>query len=214
VGRVISSFWTGLPACLVDAARLSGARLRVFRHNDADDLERMLRWVGAQRAAAAAPDRGHALIVTESVFSMDGDRAPLREMVELKERHQAWLLVDEAHATGVLGPGRRGWIEELGLTDRVEVAMGTLGKALGVAGGFIAGSRTLVEFLVNRARSFVFSTAPPPRSRPRAGAAVAIVAGQEGAGLVSRIVGSDSRAAPGFGANGLAPAAAASPILR
>jgi len=179
-------------ASLVDGARLSGARLRVFKHNDLADLERLLQWAAtrtpiATPTTAPIPDRpeapptpGRILIVTESVFSMDGDVAPLAGIVALKERFGAWLMVDEAHAVGVLGPGGRGVLEDLGLTGRVEVAMGTLGKALGAAGGYIAGSAILRDFLINRARSFIFSTAPPPAVAGAARAAVAILGSEEG----------------------------------
>jgi 7-keto-8-aminopelargonate synthetase-like enzyme len=119
-------------------------------------------------APAAAPRR--ILVVTESIFSMDGDAAPLREITALKNRYGAWLMVDEAHATGVLGESGRGLADALGVSPQIEVQMGTLGKALGASGGFICGSRLLIEFLVNRARSFIFSTAPVPAS---AGAALA-----------------------------------------
>jgi 8-amino-7-oxononanoate synthase len=165
-------------ASLVDAARLSGAKLRVFAHNDLNDLEAILQWAAARPRTGSRPAR--TLIVTESVFSMDGDGAPLRELVELKERYGAWLLVDEAHATGVYGPEGRGRIAESGLTDRVEVHLGTLGKALGASGGFICGSRVLIEYLVNRARSFLFSTAPPPAAAAAARAAVQLVQTDEG----------------------------------
>jgi len=188
-------------ACLVDAARLSGARLRVFRHNDTEDLDRILRWAAEARgrgfrngtgsrgmaSGVEGGTGGRVLIVTESVFSMDGDRAPLREIVELKEHHGAWLMVDEAHATGIAGPGRRGVIEQLALEGRVELPMGTLGKALGAAGGFVTGSATLIEFLLNRARSFVFSTAPPPAVAAAATAAVGLVRSAAGADLVARL---------------------------
>jgi 8-amino-7-oxononanoate synthase len=171
-------------ACLVDAARLSGARLRVFAHNDLDALEDILKWADrGARSGGQAPSselRPRVLIVTESVFSMDGDLAPLREIAELKERHGAWLFVDEAHATGVWGADRRGWVDECGLTDRVEVQMGTLGKALGASGGYIAGSRPLIDYLVNRARSLIFSTAPAPAAVAAAHAAVALVQSDEG----------------------------------
>lgn len=227
-------------ACLVDAARLSGARLRVFRHNDVEDLERILRWADGARfrgfragaglgaagggragevgAVGAGVDEigaggGRVLIVTESVFSMDGDRAPLREITELKERHEAWLLVDEAHATGIAGRGRRGVIEELGLEGRVELPMGTLGKALGAAGGFVTGSEALVDFLVNRARSFVFSTAPPPAAAAAATAAVLLVQSEEGAGLVARLHANVKAMHRGLSAAGWTLPPPVSPIL-
>jgi 8-amino-7-oxononanoate synthase len=175
-------------ACVVDGARLSGARLRVYRHNDPADLEAKLKWA-ASRARAQAAGRGargargaspRVLVVTESVFSMDGDLAPLREIVELKERYGAWLMVDEAHATGLFGERRRGLVEAHELTGRVEIQMGTLGKALGAAGGYIAGSRPLVDLLINRARSFIFSTAPVPAAAAAATAAVKLVESAEG----------------------------------
>ena len=120
------------------------------------------------------------LIVTESVFSMDGDYAPLREIVALKEQYGAWLMVDEAHATGLYGPNRRGFAEELGVSDRIEIQMGTLGKALGASGGFICGSRALIDLLINRARSFIFSTAPVPAAAAAAIAAVRLVQSETG----------------------------------
>ena len=103
---------------------------------------------------------------------MDGDLAPILNLVELKEKYGAWLMVDEAHATGLFGKGRRGLIEEFGVGDRVDIQMGTLGKALGSAGGYICGSQQLVDLLINRARSFVFSTAPVPAQAAAAKAAV------------------------------------------
>ncbi|MFO1475842.1 MAG: 8-amino-7-oxononanoate synthase [Verrucomicrobiota bacterium] len=161
-------------ASIVDAARLSGARLRVFAHNDLDDLDQILAWVARQSS------KPRTLVVTESLFSMDGDQAPLRELVDLKDRHGAWLMIDEAHALGLFGPRRRGLAEHCGVADRIEIQMGTLGKAAGASGGFICGSRRLVDFLVNRARSFIFSTAPVPAAAAAARAGIELIAGPEG----------------------------------
>jgi len=173
--------------CHVDGARLSRAKLRVYPHNDLERLEEILRWAD-QRAQGTSPsDRPRTLIITESVFSMDGDHAPLRELVDLKDRYGAWLMVDEAHATGLYGPRRTGLAEKLGVAERIEVRMGTLGKALGAAGGYICGSASLIEYLVNKARSFIFSTAPPPSAAGAALAAVRIVASEEGRRLCDRV---------------------------
>lgn len=168
-------------ACIVDAAKLSGAKLRVFAHNDLNDLEDILKWADT-KSRSQKPD-ATILIVTESVFSMDGDAAPLREIVALKEKHGAWLMVDEAHATGLYGVNRRGLAEASGVSDRIEIQMGTLGKALGASGGYICGSRKLVDFLVNRARSFIFSTAPVPAAAAAALAAIRLVQSSEGENL-------------------------------
>jgi len=167
-------------ACIVDAARLCGAELRVFAHNDLEGLAKMLRWADRRNAAWRGKTHPRTLIVTESVFSMDGDFALLRELVELKERHGAWLMVDEAHATGLYGAKRRGLAEESGMEDRIEVQMGTLGKALGAAGGYICGARVLIDYLVNRARSFIFSTAPVPAAAAAATAAIQFIQSDEG----------------------------------
>ncbi len=160
-------------ACLVDAARLSGATIRVFPHNHLEKLERLLAWAREKYA------KSNVLVVTESVFSMDGDLAPLREIVELKERFGAWLLLDEAHGMGVRGPNGRGLAAELEVADRVEVHMGTLGKALGASGGVIGGSARLIDLLVHRARSFIFSTAPVPAAAAAAAEAVRLLEGGE-----------------------------------
>ena len=169
-------------ASIVDAARLSGAKLRVYAHNDLEDLEHILNWCGRP-----ANKKARVLVVTESVFSMDGDVAPLREIVELKEKFGAWLMVDEAHATGLFGERRRGLVEEFDLSGRVEVQMGTLGKALGSAGGYIAGASVLRDYLVNKARSFIFSTAPPPSVSAAATAGLKVVRSHEGAELLAKL---------------------------
>ena len=167
-------------ACIVDAAKLSGAKLRVFAHNDLDGLENILQWSDQRSAKLTVARRPRTLVVTESVFSMDGDHAPLDQLVELKEKYGAWLMVDEAHATGLYGSRRRGLAEALGVNDRIEIQMGTLGKALGAAGGYICGSRVLLDYLVNRARTFIFSTAPPPSVAAAATEAIHTVQSSDG----------------------------------
>lgn len=161
-------------ACLIDGVHASGATIRVFPHNDLAGLESRLQW------ARRTHPKGRILIVTESVFSMDGDLTPLREIVDLKERHDAVLFLDEAHAVGVRGHGVQGLAGELGLGDRIEIQMGTLGKALGVSGGYIAGSRVLIDFLINRARSFIFSTAPVTAIAAACRAALKVACSEEG----------------------------------
>lgn len=153
-------------ASLVDGARLSGAHLRVFPHNHLGKLESHLQWAREQHP------EGRVVVVTESVFSMDGDWALLPEIVEMKDRYGAMLFLDEAHAVGVIGQNGRGLADQLGLAARVDVQMGTLSKALGVSGGYVCGSRKLIDLLINRARSFIYSTAPPPALAAAATAAV------------------------------------------
>jgi len=125
-------------ACIVDAARLSGATLRVFDHNDLEDLEKILLWTSKISLPRYAPRERfvhtRVLIVTESIFSMDGDAAPLREIVALKNKYGAWLMVDEAHATGIIGKNGRGLADALGVAGEIDIQMGTLGKALGSSG--------------------------------------------------------------------------------
>ena len=184
-------------ACIVDAARLSGATMRVFGHNDLDDLEAKLKWAAGRgqspKSEARSPkstvqiQAGRTLVVTESVFSMDGDHAPLREVADLKDKYGAWLMVDEAHATGLYGAHRRGLAEELGVSSRIEVQMGTLGKALGASGGYICGSRVLIDYLINRARTFIFSTAPVPAAAAAAAAGVRFVTSSAGEERRSRL---------------------------
>lgn len=140
-------------ASLIDGCRLSRAEVRVFPHRDLATLKGML-----------AADTGfrRKMIVVDSVFSMDGDLFPIDELAEVAAESGAWTYVDDAHATGILGEHGTGSVEHFGVEGRIDVVMGTLGKALGTSGAFIAGSKTLVEFLLNRARSFIFTTASPP----------------------------------------------------
>ncbi len=140
-------------ASLIDGCRLSSAKLRVFRHSELETLERELH---------KSTEFRRRLIVTDAVFSMDGDVAPLRELCDLAERFEANVLVDEAHGTGVFGEHGRGVCEQLGVEDRVAVRVGTLSKAIGTLGGFVAGSQSLVDWLWNKARPQVFSTSLPP----------------------------------------------------
>lgn len=163
-------------ASLVDAARLSGATIRVFPHNHLEKLERLL-----------GTAKGRVLVVTESIFSMDGDAAPLREIVELKAKQGAWLLVDEAHAVGVLGPQGRGLAAELGVNGQIDLHMGTLSKALGLSGGYLAASRQVIDLLINRARSFIYTTAPPPALAHAARNTLHLLRGQHGDALRSML---------------------------
>ena len=182
-------------ASIIDGCRLSRARTFVYRHNDMDHLA----W-GLERA-----ERRGARIVTDSVFSMDGDVAPLGEIVELARRHRVRVAVDEAHGVGCIGPGGRGAVHEAGLEREVDVVVGTLGKALGSYGAYATCDRDLARFLVNSARPFIFSTAPPPPSVAGALAALDLLA--ESDRLVTRLAANsaairDELAREGFDVSG------------
>ena len=167
VGRDDAVFSDALNhASIIDGCRLSGATVHVYPHRDTTALATALTASRARRR----------LIVTDSIFSMDGDHAPLAEICALAEAHGAMVMVDEAHATGVFGASGAGLVEALGLHGRVTVQMGTLGKALGCAGAFIAAGREIVDLLVNRARSFIYTTALAPPIVAAAGAALDLVA--------------------------------------
>lgn len=153
-------------ASIIDGCRLSRAKTVVYAHGDLDQLE------GALKQAAECRRK---LIVTETIFSMDGDEAPLAGIVDLAERHGAMVMVDEAHATGLFGSNGAGVVAKFGLSDRVLVQMGTLGKALGGFGAYVAGSCGLRELLINRCRSFIFTTSLPPAVMAMALAAIDLV---------------------------------------
>jgi glycine C-acetyltransferase len=141
-------------ASIIDGARLSRAEIKVFEHKDAEHADALL-------AETARPGR-RQLLITDGVFSMDGDIAPLPDLVEVAERHGAIMMLDDAHASGVLGTGGAGTVDHFGLHGRVDIQVGTLSKAIGVLGGFIAGPHHLIEWLVNRGRPYLFSTSAPP----------------------------------------------------
>jgi 8-amino-7-oxononanoate synthase len=152
-------------ASIIDGCRLSRAAVHRYAHADVEELEALLR---------ASPAR-RRLIVTESVFSMDGDVAPLAEIAELKERHGAALLVDEAHGVGVFGPRGAGLLHELGVAEHADLQLGTFSKAFGCSGAYLAGRRTWIDYLVNTCRSFVFTTGLPPAAVGAAAAAIEAV---------------------------------------
>ena len=139
-------------ASIIDGARLSRAEVWVYKHKDMDHLEDLLKRSNHRRK----------LIVSDGVFSMEGDIAPLRELKELSDKYGAILVIDDAHGTGVLGKEGRGIAEHFGLLGQIDVQMGTLGKALGIMGAFVAGEAVLVEYLLNRARTFMYTTSLPP----------------------------------------------------
>ena len=160
-------------ASLIDGIRLTGAHRKIYPHADFAALDAMLR-------ASSAPSK---FIVTDAVFSMDGDLAPLGPLLELARRYGAWLLIDDAHGFGVLGEHGRGSLAHHGLRSEQLIYMGTLGKALGVAGAFVAAHQTIIEYLVQRARPYVFSTAPPAALAVALEAALDIVKGPQGDSL-------------------------------
>lgn len=167
-------------ASIIDGCRLSKARTVVYPHADVPALASLL--------AAEKPRRGgRRVIVTDGVFSMDGDIAPLAELSALKEAHGALLMVDDAHGSGVLGATGRGSGEHCGCLDKIDLHMGTLGKGLGCFGAYLAGPRVVVETLINNSRSFIFSTSLPPAVPAAAMAALDIVASPEGTMLRERL---------------------------
>lgn len=164
-------------ASLIDAARTSEATLRVFPHNDLGKLAETLSSLQQKHPEAKR------LVVTESVFSMDGDLCPLMEILNLCETYQAMLLLDEAHAIGVIGPSGMGLAEQLGVQNRIDFQMGTLSKAVGLSGGYLAASRDWIDLIINRARPFIYTTAPPPALAHAACAAIQLIRSEPGAAL-------------------------------
>ena len=188
-------------ASIIDGCRLARAETVVYRHNDVEHLESLL------RAANGAP----SLIVTDGVFSMDGDVAPLAELLELARRYGAWLMVDEAHATGAIGPGGRGAVAAAGLSGEVDVVVGTLGKALGSYGAYVCARTETVEYLVNRARPFIFSTALPPSAAAAARTALEVLEAEPE--RVERLAANARALREALGAEGLVATASITQIV-
>ena len=179
-------------ACLIDAAKLSGATIRVFPHNDLAKLKSLLASIRAK-----SPD-AQILVATESVFSMDGTICPLSNLLDAVEAFDAMLLLDEAHGFGVLGPTGMGLAEQENVAHRITFQMGTLSKAAGLSGAYVCASQDWIQLLVNKARPFIYSTAPPPAISSAALTSLQIIRSQEGAALrnklrenISTLTGSD-----------------------
>ena len=164
-------------SCLFDGAKLSGARIRVFHRQDTKELQKVL------TSTTQLHPSGKILLVVESLHSMDGDWAPLLEIIQLKNQVGAWLLLDEAHANGICGPAGAGLAAQLHCTHQIEIQMGTLGKTLGSSGGFVAASQQIIDHLLNEARTFLFGTALAPTAAAAARASLEIVRSTEGDSL-------------------------------
>jgi glycine C-acetyltransferase len=166
-------------ASIIDGCRLSRATIKVFKHKDLEDCERILKetenW------------NGKKLLISDGVFSMDGDIAPLPQLCDLAEKYNCIMMVDDAHASGVLGKNGRGSIDHLGCHGRVDIQVGTLSKAIGSLGGYVCGSRELIEFLYQRARPFLFSTSHPPSVVATCQAAFELLDSEAGEKLVKRL---------------------------
>jgi glycine C-acetyltransferase len=166
-------------ASIIDGARLSRATIKVFKHKDVADCERILQETTGWN--------GHKLIITDGVFSMDGDIAPLPKLCDLAEKYNCIMMVDDAHASGVLGRGGRGTIDHFDCHGRVHIQVGTLSKAIGTMGGYVCGSRDLIDFLYLRARPFLFSTSHPPATAAACKAAFTLLDSPEGERLVKKL---------------------------
>jgi glycine C-acetyltransferase len=166
-------------ASIIDGARLSKATIKVFKHKDVQDCERILQ--------ETANWNGHKLIITDGVFSMDGDIAPLPELCTLAEKYNCIMMIDDAHSSGVLGRGGRGTVDHLNCHGRVHIQVGTLSKAIGAMGGYVCGSRDLIDYLYLRARPFLFSTSHPPATAAACQAAFTLLDSPEGERLVKKL---------------------------
>src|ERR1700755_2065439 len=166
-------------ASIIDGARLSKATIKVFKHKDVADCERVLQ--------ETKDFPGHKLIITDGVFSMDGDIAPLPALCDLAEEYKCIMMVDDAHSSGVLGRGGRGTIDHFGVHGRMHIQVGTLSKAIGVMGGYVCGSRDLIDFLYLRARPFFFSTSHTPATAAACMAAFSILDSAQGEKLVKKL---------------------------
>jgi glycine C-acetyltransferase len=166
-------------ASIIDGCRLSKAAIKVFKHKDLGDCERVLKetenW------------NGKKLLISDGVFSMDGDIAPLPQLCDLAEKYNCIMMVDDAHASGVLGKGGRGSVDHFGCHGRVDIQVGTLSKAIGSLGGYVCGSRDLIEFLYQRARPFLFSTSHPPSVVATCQAAFELLDSEAGERLIKRL---------------------------
>ncbi len=166
-------------ASIIDGCRLSRATIKVFKHRDVADCERIC------KETETWP--GHKLLITDGVFSMDGDIAPLKQLCDLAEKYNCIMMIDDAHSSGVLGRGGRGTVDHVGCHGRVHIQVGTLSKAIGVMGGYVCGSRDLIDFLYQRARPFLFSTSHPPASAAACMAAFKLLDSPEGERLVKKL---------------------------
>src|SRR3989475_8309850 len=166
-------------ASIIDGCRLSKGTIKIFKHKDLADCERNL-----QETANWA---GRKLLITDGVFSMDGDIAPLPQLCDLAEKYNCIMMVDDAHASGVLGRGGRGTIDHFNCHGRVHIQVGTLSKAIGAMGGYVCGSRDLIEFLYLRARPFLFSTSHPPATAAACQAAFTLLDSPEGERLIKKL---------------------------
>ena len=161
-------------ASLIDGARMSGAMLRVFPHNNLQKLESLL------ASVTQNTQNTRVLVITESIFSMDGDASPLVEITKITKHYNALLMVDDAHGLGILGDTGMGLAEKLGIQEQINFQMGTLGKAAGVAGGYIAASKPWIDLLINKSRSLIYSTAAPPAQLAATKQALQIIRSSEG----------------------------------